>query len=98
MTSESEIVPANFSGCILTCNELGKKPRQVFIHHDSCVIEVHTEPVPRLFNFFMLNLAVTKFILLINAERIVGILTFDPPHEKTNNLHMRKQRRRSASR
>ena len=24
--------------------------------------------------------------------------TFEPPHEKTNNLHMRKQRRRSASR
>ena len=23
---------------------------------------------------------------------------FEPPHEKTNNLHMRKQRRRSASR
>ena len=22
---------------------------------------------------------------------------FEPPHEKTNNLHMRKQRRRSAS-
>ena len=25
-------------------------------------------------------------------------LTFEPPREKTNNLHMRKQRRRSASR
>ena len=23
---------------------------------------------------------------------------YEPPHEKTNNLHMRKQRRRSASR
>ena len=25
-------------------------------------------------------------------------LTIEPPHGKTNNLHMRKQRRRSASR
>ena len=25
-------------------------------------------------------------------------LTYEPPHEKTNNLHMRKQRRRPASR
>ena len=25
-------------------------------------------------------------------------VTFEPPHGKTNNLHMRKQRRRSASR
>ena len=24
--------------------------------------------------------------------------TYEPPHGKTNNLHMRKQRRRSASR
>ena len=24
--------------------------------------------------------------------------SFEPPYEKTNNLHMRKQRRRSASR
>ena len=26
------------------------------------------------------------------------MVTFEPPHEKTNNLQMRKQRRRSASR
>ena len=25
-------------------------------------------------------------------------IKYDPPHEKTNNLHMQKQRRRSASR
>ena len=25
------------------------------------------------------------------------ILIYEPPHEKTNNLHMRKQRRRPAS-
>ena len=31
-------------------------------------------------------------------ENISVILTFEPCHEKTNNLHMRKQRRRSASR
>ena len=26
------------------------------------------------------------------------LIVFEPPHGKTNNLHMRKQRRRSASR
>ena len=29
---------------------------------------------------------------------ILKIKPFEPPHGKTNNLHMRKQRRRSASR
>ena len=28
--------------------------------------------------------------------RIFILFTFEPSHEKTNNLHMRKQRRRSA--
>ena len=32
-----------------------------------------------------------------NCDSFTGSL-FEPPHGKTNNLHMRKQRRRSASR
>ena len=28
----------------------------------------------------------------------IDIISYEPPHGKTNNLHMRKQRRRSASR
>ena len=27
----------------------------------------------------------------------VSFISFEPPHQKTNNLHMRKQRRRPAS-
>ena len=42
-----------------------------------------------------------KFILPINVKMpkivTVGILTFEPRREKTGFLHMRKQRRRSAS-
>ena len=49
-------------------------------------------------------------IFLINLYHIPGLklrdrkhfveksFTFEPPHEKTNNLHRRKQRRRSTSR
>ena len=31
-------------------------------------------------------------------QPLCQLITFEPPHGKTNNLHMRKQRRRSASR
>ena len=31
-------------------------------------------------------------------EQIQEVSTYEPPHGKTNNLHRRKQRRRSASR
>ena len=34
----------------------------------------------------------------IQAHQMNTPYTFEPPHEKTNNLHGRKQRRRSASR
>ena len=33
-----------------------------------------------------------------NAHISITIPVYEPPHEKTNNLHMRKQRRRSALR
>ena len=33
----------------------------------------------------------------IKLTIVFAIITFEPVHEKTNNLHMRKQRRRSAS-
>ena len=36
---------------------------------------------------------VNRFFLLYGQ-----LIAFEPPHEKTNNVHMRKQRRRSASR
>ena len=33
-----------------------------------------------------------------SSNYILHPITYEPPHGKTNNLHMRKQRRRSASR
>ena len=36
------------------------------------------------------------FVRLILSE-VLKVKTFEPPHEKTNNLHMRNQRHRSAS-
>ena len=33
-----------------------------------------------------------------SSDQNPALVTFEPPHGKTNNLHMRKQRRRSASR
>ena len=39
-------------------------------------------------HFLQVHVCVSKFIVLFCNE---------PPHGKTNNLHMRKQRRRSAS-
>ena len=46
-----------------------------------------------------------KLMQLVHVVRLVLVIAgwsflslFEPPHEKTNNLHRRKQRRRSASR
>ena len=36
--------------------------------------------------------------ILVPLKMEVDLLINEPPHGKTNNLHMRKQRRRSASR
>ena len=33
-----------------------------------------------------------------NLCKMYDLFAIEPPHEKTNNLHRRKQRRRSASR
>ena len=33
-----------------------------------------------------------------HASLVYQFIIYDPPHEKTNTMHMRKQRRRSASR
>ena len=45
---------------------------------------------------------VSELFLLVLLYKVVHMNTiipiFEPPHEKTNNLHRRKQRRRSASR
>ena len=35
---------------------------------------------------------------IVRKEAVVSIKIYEPPYEKTNNMHMRKQRRRSASR
>ena len=35
--------------------------------------------------------------LIIYNETLCAHITFEPPHGKTNNLHRRKQRRKSAS-
>ena len=47
-------------------------------------------------------LAVTYVRLFSYFENIFTLptyclISYEPPHEKTNNLHMQKQRRRSAS-
>ena len=34
---------------------------------------------------------------LLNLNKLILMLLFEPPHEKINNLHMRKRRHRSAS-
>ena len=39
-----------------------------------------------------------KFLPFGNSNRVFFIETNEPRHEKTSILHMRKQRRRSASR
>ena len=53
----------------------------------------------------MCRLITDGLLITINGHKpshlnlmIIISLLFEPPHEKTNNLHMRKQRRRSASR
>ena len=53
---------------------------------------------PRVIKFFHTQRRL-KIFLPINVKMptIVGILTFEPPHGKTNNLHWRKQRRRSVT-
>ena len=42
--------------------------------------------------------AAAAFPLLASLESTLEQCEDEPHHEKTNNLHMRKQRRRSASR
>ena len=55
--------------------------------------------------FYILAIAISVLVVVGVAIAIVitvwYVFTYqiiEPPHEKTNNLHMRKQRRRSASR
>ena len=38
------------------------------------------------------------FLSAILGTTVLQVRLYEPRHEKTNNLHMRKQRRRSASR
>ena len=40
----------------------------------------------------------TRVCLKERLPKLCFILVYEPVHEKTNNLHMRKQRRRPASR
>ena len=46
--------------------------------------------------YFTSSMLIIK--LYINTFLKTRMVTFEPRHEKTNVLHMRKQRRRSASR
>ena len=39
-----------------------------------------------------------KFIIGLDVDSFSEVFINEPPREKTNNPHMRKQRRRSASR
>ena len=41
----------------------------------------------------------TRYVMKMeNNHALYGIIMTEPPHEKTNNLLLRKQRRRSVSR
>ena len=48
-----------------------------------------------LLELFVFNIIITLACCIIEGS---SKLIIEPSHEKTNNLHMRKQRRRSASR
>ena len=41
-------------------------------------------------------LIVEDFVDILYHTDFIALLTFEPPHGKSNNLHRRKQRRRSA--
>ena len=56
------------------------------------------EPDGKFFSFEHYNVEVRKRVKCITAVEGVYVKLIKPRHEKTNVLHMRKQRRRSASR
>ena len=59
-----------------------------------------TEKQPDL-KLYTLSGNISKFIENQKEKKMyhyIDFLIFEPPHGKTNNLHRRKQRRRSASR
>ena len=49
-------------------------------------------------NFAPMNVTPERERIGPPRENLPIFITFEPPREKTNNLHRRKQRRRSASR
>ena len=51
-----------------------------------------------VFFFQYLSLIKDRSFIHLSKKGVLQYVTFEPPHGKTNNLHMRKQRRRSASR
>ena len=48
--------------------------------------------------FLCVCVCVCVFVEILHFRRSLQAKIFEPGHEKTNILHMRKQRRRSASR
>ena len=72
---------------------------------DQCIyVEAPSIPsfdaIFRKFVFDYVEVVNTFWEIVAPLFTICSIISdiFEPPHEKTNNLHMRKQRRRSASR
>ena len=53
-----------------------------------------------IFDVIHTHLSGLPFLRTVKSKLIMSgdPLSYEPPHEKTNNMHMRKQRRRSASR
>ena len=66
------------------CGELKKIFHEQLSNHTLCI----------------LNFLASKLLIQIhtNPQKNTHTFSFEPRHEKTNVLHMRKQRRRSASR
>ena len=65
----------------------------------------------KIFNFFFHNMGAAVILVMCHLDHLYELsfplpmegqrrtnMTFEPRHEKTDILHMRKQRRRSASR
>ena len=48
--------------------------------------------------YVILDMNITQLEIHVMVSHPDSVVRFEPPREKTNNLHMRKQRRRSASR
>ena len=62
----------------------------------SNVMYVHIRCIDQLPPFWEIAAPSVYNIAFVSCLFVLVYFTFEPPHEKTNNLHTQKQRRRSA--